>query len=74
MAKGTLEVGLKDQEDVFHRQEMKVQLGRGGQRVVSGTGTGMGKATRQQENPAHLKSCMREGRMGQQPRDAILER
>lgn len=52
MEKRTLEVGLKEQEDVFHRDEIKVGLGSSGQ-GVSGTGNGMCKATREQENLAH---------------------
>lgn len=63
MEKRTLEMGLKEQEDVFHRDEIKVGLGSSGQ-GVSGTGNGMCKATREQENLAHWWSCVRSGGTG----------
>ena len=57
MEKRTLEVGLKEQ-DISHGDEIKVGLG------VSGTGNGMCKATREQENLAYWWSCVRAGGTG----------
>lgn len=52
MEKRTLEVGLKEQEDIFHGDETKAGLGSSRQ-GVSRTGNGMCKATREQENLAY---------------------
>lgn len=43
MEKGTLEECLKEQEDIFHRDEIKGGLRRGGQGVISGTAVSCAK-------------------------------
>lgn len=51
--KGTLEVDLKEQEGMFHEDEIKVGVGGGG-KGVSGAGIGMCQGTGEQENLACL--------------------
>lgn len=66
---------LKEQEGIFHGEEIKAGLGRGRQ-GASGTGNGMCKATGERENLARLPSStskrltprsVREGRAGHSP-------